>query len=480
VTNPHKGQRAVKSQAREPDLFPFANAWNWVGFVLRSVPRHKVLAASCFLAMVGLTVVALAVIPYRYQVQASLLAQRNPLMVSLSNPGLNRDWDLPTRAAREVVLRRDNLVALCTQTRFVERHVRGRGPAARAFHWLLEKLGVPPPTQEELLEGVVDTLERRLSVWANNAEGTVTITFEWSNRELAYDLVAAAVQSFIEARHVSEINAVGETVAILEGHDARIRQEIAVTTRDLEEKERTLRARVAPRRYVPPPVAPAHDEELARLEAQLATRRRALADLEDYRQRRLAELQSQLAQQLTIYAPQHPAVLSTRQSLEGLNQSSPQLEALRAEVSTMEGQVVLRGGSPDVQGQGQLQLMQSELAEARLRLADEDPRLEYERSQLRLLLRQHSNLLERIDAARVEMDTAQAAFKGRYIVTTPPQLPKRPSWPNPLAVLAGGLLGGVCFALFACATVDIRSGKVIEAWQIESELDLDVIANLRR
>ncbi len=478
-------QRQPAASSEGADLFDYALARHWLGFVLRAPRRHPWVAAACFLAIAGLGVVSLKLIPYRYQVQATLLAQRNPLMGSLSNPGLNREGDLPTRAAREVVRRRDNLIALCKQTDFVERYMQSRAPAVRAAHWVFARLRGHELDAEDRLDAVVDGLEQRLQVTANPAEGTVTIELEWSDPELTYQMVAAAMQSFIEARHASEINMVGETIAILQGHDARIRQEIAQTSKNLEEKARALRVRVAPSRPVLPRPAEGHGEELARLEGQLAARRRALADLEDFRQRRLSDLQAQLVQQLTVYAPQHPTVLSTRQSIESLNQPSPQLDALRAEVKDLSAQIERRGGRADSAARldavpTAVNQVNAELVEARLRLADEDPRLEFERTQLRLLLRQHTTLLDRIDAARVEMDTAEAAFKYRYIVVSPPQMPKGPIRPSPVSIVFGGLLGGVLFALFASTVLDLRGGRVVEPWQVERQAGVPVVGGIRQ
>jgi hypothetical protein len=153
---------------------------------------------------------------------------------------------------------------------------------------------------------------------------------------------------------------------------------------------------------------------------------------------------------------------------------------LRAEIQTLERQIGRKGGRAEAMAPAMATQVQAEMAEARLRLADEDPRLEFERSQLRLLLRQHSNLLERIDLARVEMDTAQAAFKYRYVVTSPPQVPKSPIRGSPFLVVVAGILGGLGFMFFACAVLDLRSGRIVEGWQVERQLDLPVLAEFNR
>ena len=86
----------------------------------------------------------------------------------------------------------------------------------------------------------------------------------------------------------------------------------------LNELERKERARPRPsQRRVVSRSGPAvrRDDDVGRVESTLSARRRALADLEEFRQRRLSELNTQLAQRQAIYAEQHPEVLTTKQSI---------------------------------------------------------------------------------------------------------------------------------------------------------------------
>lgn len=461
------------------DLFDYGLLRRYAGLVLRAPMRHKLVAGLSFLTVMAGAVVAIYVLPPRYRVEASVLALRNPLMTALTNPGVNRDWDAPTRAARETVLRRDNLVSLCKQTDFVDRYLATRAPAVRARDWLYAALG-KERTKERLLRDLVDTLERRLWVTVGS-EGTVTVAFEWSNADLAYRMVDAALQSFLEARHVSEISIVGETLSILEVHAARIQRESADAITRLEERERQLlgsprQSRPVVRRRL------VRDEDLVRLGSVLAARQRALADVEEFRRRRLEEMQAQMSQYQTQYAPGHPAIASLRQNIEGLNAPSPQIQSLRAEIHDLESEITRRGGTVPQAGIGGLPVPQDDLAisDLRSRLADDDPRFEYERSQLQLLVRQYSSLRDRIDAARVELDTARAAFKYRYSVITPPQMPKHPVSINPPRVLLGALLGGLAFAVFAAAMVDLFSGRPVEAWQVEDKLGIVILSELRK
>jgi hypothetical protein len=126
-------QPVVVTMAQEPEierLIDVKQIADYVGFVVRSVGRHKFLAAGTFCLVLGLTVVASLVMPKTYYVQVKLLAQRNAVMRALSNPNTAVPWDAdaPTRAAAETVLRRDNLISLVTQTDLVNEWDRRRAP----------------------------------------------------------------------------------------------------------------------------------------------------------------------------------------------------------------------------------------------------------------------------------------------------------------------------------------------------------------
>lgn len=461
---------------REPDLIDWAQLWNWGGFVLRAPLRHKRLALAAFAITLALGAVAAVLVPDRYEVKAVVLARPNPLMGALSNP-VSRESAEPTFAVRELVLRRENLAGIVTETQMTERTLALRPPALRARDSILQELTGKAPEPEQRFEGLVDTLERKLDVQAGT-QGAVTIAFRWWDREIAFDVVDAAVRRFLELRHTSEIATVGDAIAILERHRSRVRDEIQASVEQLETKEKaSARPATAPRPAARP--HPAEDKELSSLQATLAARKRALANLESFRQQRSTELQAELVQQQSVYASDHPAIASTQRLIAALSHPSQQVLDLRDEIADLEKEIARRGGIAAA-GDARRDDAQADIEQARAFLQGDDPALELDRRQLSYLLHQYGELLNRIDSAQIEMETAEASFKSRYNVITPPRLPNGPVQSLKVLLGVGALLGGLAMAMFASTCADLLAGRILERWQIEDQLQLPVLGEYRR
>jgi uncharacterized protein involved in exopolysaccharide biosynthesis len=472
-----------EDQTDAASVFDLPALGSYIGFVLKSAGRHKLVFVVCLLTVAGGAAALARIFPNRYQVEGTVLVQPGSIIGSLANPGLNRDWDLPTRAARELVIRRDNLLALCKKTNFLKRHLAARTPLVLARDWLFDKIRSAPLEDETRLRGLVEGIERKLFVTVGG-EGTVTLRFVWSDPSLAYDFVDAALQSYFETRRAAEITQVGESIAILQAHAGQVQRQATELAASIEERERATRRASGPRRIVAPPVpvtepsTPEQDEEAQQLEIRFRAKRQALADLEEFRRRRMDDLQAKLSELRHVYAPEHPQVIDLQKSIDGLSGSSPQLDQLRAEVNDL--QASLKRISPLRAAVVNRPPLPQPYFDPVTILPTDDPRVDYDRVQLLALNRQYQSLSERIDAARVEIDTAEAAFKYRYIVVTPPQMPHGPMRPYALMVVVVGLMGGVLFAFFATTTMDLFRGRVVERWQVERALGLTVIAEVDR
>ena len=204
--------------------------------------------------------------------------------------------------------------------------------------------------------------------------------------------------------------------------------------------------------------------------------------MEDFRKKHLVDLQAELAQQLQIYAPAHPNIARLQQSIAAQNEDSPQLTALRREEQDLMQDYIRLGGRPEDDKRDEARELRaaSVLPQARHLLDGEGTAEQYAKSRLRFAIGEYESLLQRIDSARIELDTARAAFKYRYSVIKPAKLPKNAESPQiPRFLGVGGLLA-LLSAFGAAAFVDWRRGRIVEPWQVERALGVPYLGQIER
>jgi len=469
------------------DLFDFQQIKDYLGFVRRAVGRHKLLVAGAWLSVMVVAGGALAVLPKTYHVESKILAQQNHVIAALGNPNRSvpRDADAPTRAATETILRRDNLISLIKQTDLVDNWEATRAPANRLKDGV-QRMLKGEPSEEDKVDALVGLLEKRLQVQIG--EGTVIIMIDWANDEMAFRLVEAAQQNFLEARHVSEISSISEAISILEGHAAGVREVIDGALERIQRFDKKQQQQEKPGRASASasPARRAADREREQVSAMLTAKRRAISDLEEFRLRRLSELQTKLAELRANYSDAHPEVVGVQQSISALGKDSVQLtdlkkeeEALRAEVAKLDQSIksIPETPSPDaLRGPDGEVAVQQTAADGE----KEEQAVEFAKARLGVALAKYDTLLERIDSAKIELATARAAFKYRYSVVRPPQRPKKPTKPNVPIVLAMGGFAATALAVLAAVLADVRTGKVLESWQVSRLIGVPVIAEVNR
>ncbi len=493
--------RRGEGEGESAELFDYALLKAWAGFVVRGIRRHRVVSAVAFVLVAAAGVAVTMTFPRQYHVEAKLLANRTQLIRALGNPRSGVQSEDPTRAAQEQIFARDNLVSLVKQTNLVQGWEATRHPLLRVKDRLSAAIN-GPMSDEDKLDAMVGTLEKKLKVHTDAM--TVTIGIDWPDAMLAYQLVEAAQQNFLETRHVTEMSAISEALSILEVHASQVQKSVDEALSELERvreaRRKGGRPAAAPPQDAPSEVMPqrpeptasqlATEQELAQIRFLIQAKRRAIADLEDFRARRLSELSAQLAEQKVEYADQHPVVLDTRQRIASLQQDSPQLLTLRADEHELIAEYKRKGGldpdalveprrprlaprsAPAAAGTAQPALSQAELAD--------DPVVDHARNNLRMATAKYEELVMRIDAAKIELDTARAAFKYRYSVVRPAALPKRAAKPDVQLMLAASFVAALVLALVAGAALDLWRGRVVESWQVERALGLKVLGEVRR
>ena len=472
------------SDARD-DLLGLADGRLAIGFVLHSLRRHSWLATAVLALGSAATATAFLLVPRTYHTEVRLLAQRNLVMPALGNPRrtVPVDSDAPTRLAAETVMKRENLLSVIRATRLGEEWERDRTPLLKLKDRALQPL-VGAPTDEDNVESLVGLLRKKVFVGAD--EGTVTIGIDWRNAATACRIVEQMQQNFLEERHATEVSSIADAISILEGHAAGVRRTIESTLDEVR------RSPPAPARSGAPPGRPApstaSDAALVQLEVLLSAKRRAIADLEEFRQKRVAELYALLAEQKNTYGPSHPAITGTEQSIQALSSESPQIAALRREEGELREQIRRRVGGerpepgPAAEG-GPSRRVAAAGEPTPEGLGGEpapDSPVSYARSRLKSAIAEYEDLLERLEGARIELDTARAAFKYRYGVVSPAQVPKRPVSPTPLSFFVLGLGFSLALALAGAVVADLGHGRILEPWQVERFLGLPLLGEVTR
>lgn len=469
------------------DLIDWGFLLDSVLFVKNAVLRHWFLGLVIIAAMGALGSVAGKLMPRKYHVETRLLTYRNLIIAALVNPGrsIPTEADQPTRAAWEMVLSRDNLKSIIKQAKLIEYWDLGRSPISRLKEKVTRKKPAPM-TPEDMEDALLGMLNANLQVFAEGGTGTVTIGVDWSDPQLALNIVEAAQKNFLEARHEAEVSAITESIRILDGQVQREKENIKKAIAELEVavKQADLRRRKAemdPVKVRARELLLQTDHNLAQLKFMVKAKQRAITDVEEYRSRRLAELRAQLTEQRTVFSPMHPVITDLEQKVAAMQADSPQLIALRSEEQALI-QEYLRMGGKDLDSPTETMtnaLGGPAMAGALLGTPD-DPQVAVSTDTVRVMVARHTEKLRRLDLAQTELEISKASFKHRYTVLTPALFPEKPTKPNTKLIAIGGVVGGVALAVFAAVALDIIRRRIIERWQVERILKLPVLAELER
>jgi capsular polysaccharide biosynthesis protein len=509
-------------QAPAPDepgqIVNFRAVFNWVRFIGQAGVRRKKIVFFITATMVGLALVALQFIPRKYDVNCKVLAKRSEILSTRSDGQNAAD---PTRTAADMILSTENLASLVDQTDLVRQRKERRTPAQKLKDSIFG-LWSTPASDADMKKGMVEYLRSRLQVWSS--DGTITIAVTWPDGDLAYRLVDAAQRSFLESRHVQEVTTFGEQVAILEGHAATLVRDVDAAVQKVQvlrekkknelegpskkdskdSKEAKSERRTAssePRANAAAPAAPApspeRDRRLAELPALIEAKQRLVDDLDGERRRRLVDLEAKLEKQRGVLTDAHPEVADVKEAIAVASTPSPQaarvrdeIDALKAEQSRLLGDNTpsAPGGAPSGSGAPRRASVSEyhpprprpqAYGEAARREQEDDPEIEFARSELDFAIAKYQGVQDAVRATRLELETAQAAFKYRYKIITPPERPRGPTSPKPLLILIGALIAGLGVGWVAAFGLEAREGMLRQSWHVEHLLDIPVLGEIQ-
>jgi uncharacterized protein involved in exopolysaccharide biosynthesis len=490
-------EREAAAEEAEPEGMNLERLAEIAGFVLRAARRHPVLASLTFVVVAALGITISAIMPRTYSATVKILAQRVSAIRMIASPNPQID-DNPTKNVAAMITRRDNLLSLVKEANLVERNRATRSAALKLKDRVFSKL-LGPASDEDMQLALAQTLEQRLEV-ATPDDTSLTITVDWSNPQLAYDLVTLVQKNFLEARYDADVAVVTESIAVLE---ERAKAELANVDTELEEYQKVMaertpksaangspRPRPRPSLGVQLPRAPSSvPEQDPNVAKQLEDIRVRIRALEGEQQKSIDEARQQLTQAELTYTPIHPTVIALRQQLENVSQPTPELTELRGQERALMAQIApprpipmatapvaaLRAPAPDPAGSASSDAPNAEPPPV---FDDRDGVVQVAQSKLTSAIRSYEDATSRVDHAKMELDVTRAAYKYRYTVVTPAEVPKHPKKATANIVAIGSVLGGVILALLLAAAADLASGRVLEPWQVRRRLKVEILGEL--
>ncbi|HKP63503.1 MAG TPA: hypothetical protein VJV78_42500 [Polyangiales bacterium] len=496
---PAGGEAGQTGQINPLDLLWFAHG---------ALKRHWKLSILVAVAVAIPGIVVAKTLPSRYEARSKIYSSRNTFVTSELAGGRREPANEDTmRGVAESVLSRDNLLSMLREAKLVDSWPTTRSWPLRLKDQLQELVFGPLSSDdmERVLLGMLGS-----SIYVGKEE-TASIRFrvEWRDPKIAFELVSLAQRNFLNARRTEELAAITRATTLLEDELQRTDAAIEPAVRNVQDVLAKLRqrlpesastAKIAP---TPPPggttaakalPAPPPSKRPAEITAKLEEIRRAQRELLEPWQRRAAEQRFALAELRATYGPEHPLVRAQEFKVKSANEEPPELRELKSNEATLlaslseiaiadsdTGSALTRrmrvgttaGGATSATSAA----LEVESLRALIEREIEDPEVSAARIRLDSVTRKAQELRQRLDAATMELATAQAGFKYRYNVVEPPELQNKPFYPNRPRLFLIALAIALACGLLAGAVRDLLGGRVIESWQI-SRYGVETLAEI--
>ncbi len=457
----------------------------------RSAKRRKGLSFVVVMICGALTVLAAIFAPRTYEVESRVLVQRTTAITGGQQQYISPEEQRNTaKEYEEQVMSHDNVLAIVRQKNLVARWDDMRQPHRRLIDKINRKLGKPAPTDDEKFEALVANIRGRMKVWVDAT--TVTIKLDWSEPEAARDIVDAAVKNFLEARFQSEVGVIPERLKILESGLTQAHKDLETAAAELVRLQKLNDPNKKVQVVIPQlpqgvAVGPKIDETQVdpALKARLENVRQQIAVLQEAKLRRIAELNQELIQKRQTLAEGHPDIIALKQTIAATEADPPQLAKLKAEEANILNEIASKQAAARAANEAATKAAAARPATT-TPVPKPDPTPEIVVGQAKnvqdaqvlfdAVTKKYTELVNQLDAARIEMKTAEAAFKQRYKVTAPAEIPAGPKRPVALIAIAIGILATIAAVLAVAALADRFSGIFYEPRDVRDRLGLPVFA----
>lgn len=446
-----------------------------VFFAVRAVGRRKKLALAMFLITVAAAVAVLSVSPRLYRVTTRLLTHKAYVLTALVSPrrSVPLQADAPTLGAVEIIKSREVMSGILADARVKERWQETR-TAVGELKDTLRELIKGPMSDDDFEEALLEMLDKRLIAYVDGDVVVMEVT--WHDAETAMALSEATHRRFLMKKKEGELSEVRETLSILEANVEGARRAMEAASEEFVSvlkaqrggesaniRMRTIRVRK------PGASSSGSAEKKVRLERELAEIQAALAQRERDYQSRLDEASRTLNGLRQTLGPQHPDVQNATRVVEQRSRVPSDLMSLRAQAADLDRRLdqLDRARSSSDSSYETIRVPDESSVDESRGMASTDPEIERAERTLAGRIARYNEFVTRLEDARTELLTAEAAFSYRYTLTVPPLFPKKPVAPNPPVILGGGVFAGLLLALLMALAADLWSRRVLETWQLE-------------
>jgi len=366
-----------------------------------------------------------------------------------------------TRGLEEFILAHDNLVSIVREAKLVERWPSTRPWPMQLKDKLMEYLAGPPDPRF-MERGFVEMLA--LAITAAKDGESVRIHAQWRDGESAYEITRLVQRNFLAARAAHDHGPIQRAIPFLE-------QQLQEADQEIESAVHRVQAAKAHAGGAAVTVAApeAHTNgtslvQLADLSRRLSEVRRQQRALTEPKRRKVAELKMELIDMSASYSSDHPLIRQQEARIATLSEVPPELAELREEETKIVSALSSRGAKP-------------ESPTTKAPVAD-DPDLAAAQARLGSVLRKSDDVMAKLESARIELATAEADFKHRYVVVEEPEVPSAPLKPKKkFQLFLASLFAALLLGAVAGVVRELRKGHLVELWQVR-QLGIELLGEV--
>jgi uncharacterized protein involved in exopolysaccharide biosynthesis len=462
-------------------------------FGLEAARRHWRLGLIVGVLVAALGITAALVLPPMYEARSKVYVAQEGAVTETMSTGRSLPHGDPTQGVSEKVTRGENLRAVVQEADLERRWELHRPAVLRLKDRITAPLrDLPPDMRTRVLAGV---LADRLAVYTEGR--TIHFVVAWRDPETAALIANVTQRRFLHERLQEQVSVITAAIDILEKEvkqaGAAIEPQLKVVEARYHEAREALRKPRDTAQASPPPVvayksaskASRPSEPDPSLTEQLGKIRQGIREIQEPWERRLAELKLQLTDLRSVYGPMHPQVVQQERRIETASSPPSQLAKLRDE----ERQLLDRIQVMSVPAPEETRRLAVRLPTTTSEGPDEGPApdpnavhdsatISAARSKLVAAIQRYNDLTARLDGARLELITAETAFKYRYVILAEAEPPPGPLKPRrPLFIVLGSIVAALALGLVAGAARELATGRMLDVWQVR-KLGLPLLADI--